>query len=371
MSNHTTHQLSPPRADAYPTSTPDMTPLPAEPRLTTPTQNSQQFGTTQPMPIDAYADSLIGEVFEELDQMLDETERVQMAIDPEDYRTGGQPMVNNEPAMPLAAMPTPTASGYRFQQQADVASAALQEPVLSPTSPPVTPATRRASRLTDRLMLVTAIASIIATAVVGWLNRQDIQQFVAVVTGQQPQTTATLTADPQVAADLQFINYVQRSLEVINSTAVKSNGLPVATNPNADLSSVAVNGNLAQPSTAPTVLERIYIPVYQPPQAFYMPPAAQLPAATTNPAQQPSSTAGIPAPSASPSPSFTETVTLVGILELGSKSAVLFEVNGAPQRIYPGESIGNSGWTLVKITGQEAVIRRNGEVRSVYVGQKL
>ncbi len=203
------------------------------------------------------------------------------------------------------------------------------------------------------------------------MNRQDIQQFVAVVTGQQPQATASLTADPQVAADLQFIGYVQRSLEVINSTAAKSNGLSVATNPSTGLPSVAVNGNLAQPSTAPTVLERIYIPVYQPPQAFYVPPSAQLPTTATNPAQQPSSVAGVPAPVASPPPSFTETVTLVGILELGSKSAALFEVNGAPQRIHAGESIGNSGWTLVKITGQEAVIRRNGEVRSVYVGQKL
>jgi len=133
-----------------------------------------------------------------------------------------------------------------------------------------------------------------------------------------------------------------------------------------------VNGNLAQPSVAPTVLERIYIPVYQPPQTYYLPPTAQLPATAANPSARTSAVPVAPAPAiAAPSPTLSETVTLVGVLELGKKSAVLFEINGAPQRFYAGESIGNSGWTLVKISGQEAVIRRNGEVRSIYVGQKL
>ena len=36
-----------------------------------------------------------------------------------------------------------------------------------------------------------------------------------------------------------------------------------------------------------------------------------------------------------------------------------------------GENIGGSGWTLVKVANQEAVIRRNGEVRSVFVGQQF
>jgi hypothetical protein len=36
-----------------------------------------------------------------------------------------------------------------------------------------------------------------------------------------------------------------------------------------------------------------------------------------------------------------------------------------------GESIGSSGWTLVDVSNGEAVIRRNGEVRSIYAGQKL
>ncbi|NEP82482.1 MAG: hypothetical protein F6K39_32655, partial [Okeania sp. SIO3B3] len=63
--------------------------------------------------------------------------------------------------------------------------------------------------------------------------------------------------------------------------------------------------------------------------------------------------------------------TLVGILELGERSAALFEVEGVARRIYVGENIGGSGWTLVKVANQEAVIRRNGEIRSVFVGQQF
>ncbi|MEH2287995.1 hypothetical protein [Nostoc sp.] len=63
--------------------------------------------------------------------------------------------------------------------------------------------------------------------------------------------------------------------------------------------------------------------------------------------------------------------TLEGLLELGNKSAALFKIDGVTRRINMGESIGSSGWTLVDVSNGEAVVRRNGEVRSIYAGQKL
>lgn len=75
------------------------------------------------------------------------------------------------------------------------------------------------------------------------------------------------------------------------------------------------------------------------------------------------------APAVSSAP--TSTQTLVGILELGDRSAALFEVDGVARRIYVGETIGASGWTLAEIKNQEAVIRKGGDVRSVFVGQKF
>ncbi|MEG3845474.1 hypothetical protein QT971_00300 [Microcoleus sp. herbarium19] len=92
------------------------------------------------------------------------------------------------------------------------------------------------------------------------------------------------------------------------------------------------------------------------------PAAAQQAAPAPAPAQQ-SAAAASSAP--------TSAHTLVGILELGDRSAALFEVDGVARRIYVGESIGASGWTLAEIKNQEAVIRKGGDVRSVFVGQKF
>jgi hypothetical protein len=62
---------------------------------------------------------------------------------------------------------------------------------------------------------------------------------------------------------------------------------------------------------------------------------------------------------------------LVGVLELGERSAALFEIDGVPQRVYMGERIGSSGWSLVSVSNEEAVVRRNGEVRSIFIGQQF
>jgi hypothetical protein len=64
---------------------------------------------------------------------------------------------------------------------------------------------------------------------------------------------------------------------------------------------------------------------------------------------------------------------LQGLLEGAEKgkSAALFSIDGASRRIDIGESIGSSGWTLVGVSQGEALIRRNGEVRSIYAGQKF
>jgi type II secretory pathway component PulC len=67
----------------------------------------------------------------------------------------------------------------------------------------------------------------------------------------------------------------------------------------------------------------------------------------------------------------TPSHVLEGLLELGEQSAALFKVNGVSRRIQKGESIGASGWTLVDVANGEAIIRRNGEVRSIFAGQKF
>jgi Tfp pilus assembly protein PilP len=103
-------------------------------------------------------------------------------------------------------------------------------------------------------------------------------------------------------------------------------------------------------------------------------PQPKILARETESAPAPSAQQSAPAPEQSApavSSAPTSAHTLVGILELGDRSAALFEVDGVARRIYVGESIGASGWTLAEIKNQEAVIRKGGDVRSVFVGQKF
>ncbi|NEO28160.1 MAG: hypothetical protein F6K03_15095, partial [Kamptonema sp. SIO4C4] len=96
------------------------------------------------------------------------------------------------------------------------------------------------------------------------------------------------------------------------------------------------------------------------------------------PANLPSPTPPKPSPSpASPSPRSTPTppqnlnfgYQLVGVVAQAQDSVALFKIEGTTQRYSVGEVIGESGWTLVTVENNSAIIRRNGEVRSVVVGQ--
>jgi hypothetical protein len=138
----------------------------------------------------------------------------------------------------------------------------------------------------------------------------------------------------------------------VSPSTAPASGRAMATAGTTNQTTVAASPSLSE-SPQPKILARETEP-------------ASAPAAA--PAQQAAPQAQ-PAPPASNAP--TTAHTLVGILELGDRSAALFEVDGVARRIYVGESIGASGWTLAEIKNQEAVIRKGGDVRSVFVGQKF
>jgi hypothetical protein len=202
---------------------------------------------------------------------------------------------------------------------------------------------------------------------------------------------------PVANPDQQFLNYVGRSLDRIDrTTANRTPNAPPSTVPNVP----------AAPSNSPTVVEH-YVPVYQPPlfgaftnkptvpnapiavapspQSTSSPaaPHAAAPRPATRAASAPVPVPAAPAPTmttapspvvaAAPTPNFdpNETHSIIGLLELGDRSAALLTVNGVPQRIEVGGKIGASGWQIVSISNQAAIIQRNGEVRSVYVGQQF
>ncbi|MFM6203543.1 MAG: hypothetical protein ACKPE1_31175, partial [Dolichospermum sp.] len=67
----------------------------------------------------------------------------------------------------------------------------------------------------------------------------------------------------------------------------------------------------------------------------------------------------------------TYSVQLEGILESNDKSVALFNIDGITRGINVGENIGSTGWILIEVTNGEAIVRRHGEKRSIYTGQRL
>ena len=67
----------------------------------------------------------------------------------------------------------------------------------------------------------------------------------------------------------------------------------------------------------------------------------------------------------------TVSVQLEGILESGDQSVALFNIDGTTRGVNLGENIGGTGWILIEISNGEAIIRRHGEKRSIYAGQRL
>lgn len=62
---------------------------------------------------------------------------------------------------------------------------------------------------------------------------------------------------------------------------------------------------------------------------------------------------------------------LSGVLGNGDKSAAMFKINGVGRNYDKGEKIGNSGWVFIRVDNGNAVVRRNGEVRTLSAGQRL
>ncbi len=263
--------------------------------------------------------------------------------------------------------------------------------------------------------------------------------------------TEASAAELPKRSDNEFLVYLQQSLDTIGANQTSSNqtvaSLPAATSaptlpaaqsntavPTASMlpslpgatanasngsTSGSTSNGIASNTSAPNVIERVFVPVYQnertnnsaavAPVASAQPEAsnqtdrsqatvpvpapvaaaAALPAGTGAPAvtalpalpggdaalpPPPATTAIAPANSAAAAIVNTTPVSeqvLVGVLNLGSRSAALFDVEGTSQRAYVGDRIGTSDWSLVSVNGQDVVIRRDGEVRSVYIGQRF
>ncbi len=348
----------------------------------------------------ADADRLLNEVFRDVDQMLDRTQELP------------QEPANHKPIAlkPLQVPPIVVQP---------LVAPAMQPPAVD--SPSVEVAINSQGKRAedksllwfDRLLLGGAFVSLAVVLGLWLFNRGYFSQWFGgdaapAETSSSPATPASQSSGS--AVDQDFIAYMGQALDRIENRQPLPDTLdppapvspsetgtlqiPVdATSPDAVAQSLSRIANaLERVSTTPvplpnlpsgdsSVAERdangdeavVQVPQV-PPVLQEVPPApSSAAAATPSPAEKE------PEPTAQPrSPQRTAAApagiyALVGTLERGEgqRPAALFEVNGSPRWIDIGQPVGDSGWTLTEVTGDRVSMRRNGETRTIYVGQQF
>jgi hypothetical protein len=237
--------------------------------------------------------------------------------------------------------------------------------------------------------------------VIFWISPHSIWR-------ESVQSKAALRSRVASPGDREFIAYLQQSLKTLDRNQVEqahsrsqppsqspsqpipplsiasspslANGLPPAKMPpmatrlipnsSSSLSSGVSSSPAIAPLQPPQPLTRILLP---PPP----PKVAQIPATPSTPANVPTLSAPAQSlPTAAPSSSLAPSSlpasfnhSLVGLLESGDQSTVLVSFNGITRRFAIGETLGSSGWQLVAVSNQRAMISRSGKTRYLEVGQ--
>ncbi|MGB3614733.1 MAG: hypothetical protein WBA10_13150 [Elainellaceae cyanobacterium] len=239
-------------------------------------------------------------------------------------------------------------------------------------------------------------------AIVGGLCLGLFLAFGIVIGGRQvaspPETSGAGTTAAASPEDEGFLAYLDQALGGIEPPQPDNAAPSVTKLPTSDAakSSSALTATsfaganpllLTPPVNVPTAASPPLLPVIPiqtaPARFSSPPPAAPAPIAPQPLAPQaspsasgPSPAPAAPAPESAPKAEIIPNIApsphvLVGLLQLGDRSAAIFEFDDGARRVRIGDGIGSSGWSLVSISQDEAVIRRNGEVRSIYIGQRI
>ncbi|MBN3873291.1 hypothetical protein [Nostoc sp. JL33] len=423
------------------------------PRFIVP-EPSEDLIANEPWSIENYADGLMDELFADIDYILDfsgnlPSQTVKRSNQNKSQSVAGvspQPQPQSPPEyMPLQTFTIPT-------PKQTLQSVAQDNHKQLSTVKPVSRKRQKSSRTLGKLLIVgttlgvaiPGIIYLVQSGVIYLLNTKLPESILLI-----PQSQSQLPAKIEIEAEL--VDYMLGALTVIDKQETKGNRKPEFSS-RANTNQIALGNeqttaNLpafpAAPNRSGSVVERIYVPVYQAPspmhyafpaipgsptllpqlasalkgyqpnvvtsalnrvqqaakpvtanfaaavQAQLKPVAGKTASITVR--QTPKPLPALPvvplrAALAPSEPTITQELvypataiaiaqapsdTLEGLLELGNKSAALFKIDGVTRRVNMGESIGSSGWTLVDVSNGEAVIRRNGEVRSIYAGQRL
>jgi hypothetical protein len=348
-------------------------------------------------PTGQYASGLMDELFGEVDGILDgslippsEPLKVPAPAEPKahinlDFAAFLSTPVTERAAM-MADLSTNGASPTTIPQDREIT------PV--PTETVRIQARQESYGLFEKLLIFVGCSSAMAAMVI-WLGSQGtIGRMVASIRGTTETTAVTPPSNP---SDSKFADYMGKSLDSIDNKNKVSSGLPTlptlatmptvkvpgspsATSPQPSIiiggsglpkpkvpvmnSGVAMPG-VATPAPAQNTLEQTVAKLSNLVDRMSR-PVAPAPIAAA-PVVRSASTPGLAVAPAAPAPERT----LKGILGNGDRSAVMFELNGVTKNYEKGEKIGNSGWVLIRVENGNAIVRRNGEVRTLSVGQRI
>jgi hypothetical protein len=371
------------------------------------------IGRKPTMPPDRYANHLMDEIFDEVEQVLDGSllppdEPVQVAFDKPDINLDIANMLAERYPLLAQKLEESNAAPIPDLPGPDIALHKVDEKVVAPAPVPA------GLSLFERFMIFTGCASAVAALAV-WLISQGLVTKGANFLSRQLATTSPVAMNapapnPVNPADVQFSDYVLRSLAALDRDAAANPQMVAIVPPAAPGAKPVQSGTMlpkpspsnlklgpnqvatAKPGTtlpgqpvvavaptdlvtrsemnqvmnrivgmlervAPGVSNRLPLPAGTSAQATKTPVRI---AAAVKPAAKP----------AAPQPASNEPKRRVsGVVEWGDKSVVTIEYNGATNRVYLGESVGSSGWTLIKVEGTKATFRKNGEFRTLSDGE--
>lgn len=362
-----------------------------------PSESTSAIAPRSASAADWYADQLMDDLFGDLERSLEEG--VELLTPPPE---ASPPIALQSIAVPSLVLPTevlPPPPPPKVQEPDPELIEAVADAERA----------RQSVRLFDRLTIGAAALSLLATVGLWFLNRNA----QVAVTADQPAATGSASSTGQGntpelnPSDVEFSAYISRSLDAIER---RTGGAPAAQLPEppaiaplpsqlpnvSALSSPSANPNpgvTAAPSPAVTpaapagfplssnlveAIERLARLLENNPSVAANLPTngptvrpSPLPTASPKPAASPTSPDGASGPVAAATAAPAMTYVLVGVLELGDRSSALVSVNGVTRRVNMGEAIGASGWTLVEVANQAATLRREGETRSIFVGQQF
>ncbi len=277
--------------------------------------------------------------------------------------------VSSALATPDDTVATITAQWYQIEPSAS--SYDLELSAIAPSSG-ITEAFKERSQphrnYLSKILLICSCGYLIV--VMGWLFGHHSEYLSVILRGKQPVVLSK--------SDAEFIDYMERSLSAIDNQASQQDlvaerdsqvvYVPVFT-PQASAPTTPPPVTFPPTSMAnePTTAISQPLPLALPQESLKIPSPPPLPAPTPRSDAQVSdySTATATARKR------TSEHTLIGILELGDRSAALFEIEGAIEQVSQGQEIHSSGWILDSLNDQKVQISYQGEVHTLSVGEKF